>query len=528
MFPVMMVLLLLGASAGAQEGSSPSGPASKISIVPRVSVTETFTNNVYLDNANKRSDLITQVAPGIRISSSGGRIRGALDYSLTEVLYANGTSGRQSQNSLGATGTIEAVDNWAFVDFNGSISQQAISAFGRPSSGGILGAGGNSTETSVYRLSPYVRGQFGQMANYLARYSITSTSSGTAAVSNSQQRDASLTLNGGQASVGLSWGLDANHQVVNYGGAGRSTSSATINSRLQYALNERWGAYTRVGHESNDFATVGGQQSDFVALGVAWTPNPDLKVGLDKDNRGFTGLTVNWMPSPRTTVTASREGRTYGATHSVALAYRTPNTAWAFSDSRGVSSNPAQGPGLQSVSLYDVLTSQFAAGESDVTKREQYDAFLLANGIRPGVTAVGGFLASSVSLQRQQQLSFALFGARSTLALVATRSHNSKLDTLSTAVDDFLTSSSVTQNGLSANFSYRITAKSVVTFAAARQATSGSAGNLGTSSKSFNFNLSTQLSRETSASLGARRVLFDSSTTPYSETAITGNLQVQF
>ena len=178
--------------------------------------------------------------------------------------------------------------------------------------------------------------------------------------------------------------------------------------------------------------------------------------------------------------------------------------------------------------MYDLLTGQFAASEADTVKREQYDAFLLANGIKPGITAVGGFLSSSVSLQRSQQLSFALFGARSTLSMVATRSQNTKLDTLSTGVDDFLTSNAVVQNGLSANLSHRLTPRSVLSLVASRQVSSGSGGVAGTTSKSFNVNLSTQLTRETSASVGARRVLFDSSTTPYSETAITGNLLVQF
>lgn len=500
---------------------------SKITIVPRVSVAETFTNNVRLDNANKRAELITQVSPGIRISSSGGRIRGSIDYALTESLYANNTSARQSQNSLTAAGTLEAVDNWAFLDFSGSISQQAISAFGKPSSGGVL-AGGNSTETSVYRLSPYIRGQIAGLATYEARYSITSLSSASAAAADSEQRDASLRLSGGQSSYGLSWGFDAKHQVVAYSGAGRSTSSSAINGRLQYGLNERWAAYTRIGHESNDFSALNGQQGDFVALGGTWTPNPDLRVSLDQDTRGFTGLGINWVPSKRTSVTVTRNGQLYGSTHTVVLGYRTSNTAWTFSDSRGVSSSPAQGAGVQPPSLYDLLTSQFAAAEPDIVKREQYDAFLLANGLRPNASAIGGFLSSSVSLQRSQQLSFALFGARSTLSMFVTRSHNTRLDTLSTAVDDFLTASAVTQNGLSANYAYRLTAKSVVSVAAARQATSGSNANAGTSSKTFNVNLSTQLTRDTSASVGARRVIFDSTATPYSETAVTGNLQVRF
>ena len=68
--------------------------------MPRVSVTETITNNARLSSVNQKSDAITEVSPGISISSTGGRIRGSIDYSLTEVLYANNTSGRRSLNSL--------------------------------------------------------------------------------------------------------------------------------------------------------------------------------------------------------------------------------------------------------------------------------------------------------------------------------------------------------------------------------------------------------------------------------------------
>ncbi len=198
----VLSLALWSTLAVAQEAAPALNLASSISIVPRISVTETFTNNVRLDNVNKRSELITQISPGIRVSSTGSRIRGSVDYSLTELLYANNTTGRQSQNNLNASGTVEAVDNWAFLDFSGNIAQQSISAFGTPSSGGIL-AGGNSTETSVFRLSPYVRGRLAGVADYEARYSITNSSTAAAAVGDVDQRDASVRLNGGQSRFGL-------------------------------------------------------------------------------------------------------------------------------------------------------------------------------------------------------------------------------------------------------------------------------------------------------------------------------------
>jgi len=63
---------------------------------------------------------------------------------------------------------------------------------------------------------------------------------------------------------------------------------------------------------------------------------------------------------------------------------------------------------------------------------------------------------------------------------------------------------------------------------AARQNASGSLGQAGTSTTSVNVNLSTRLTKDATASIGARRIVFDSSTTPYTETAVLGNVNVQF
>lgn len=499
------------------------GSAGMISIVPRLSVSETYTNNVFLSSGNRQADLVTEISPGIRVTSRGGRITGSLDYSLNELLYAQNSSGRRSQNALNATGTMEAIDKWGYIDFSGFVGQHAVSAFGAPANDGIA-LNGNNTETSVFMLSPHVKGRLGSVADYEARYSLTSSRSRSSLVSNVYSKDFSARLSGVGGRLG--WSLDTGHQVIDFS-AGRSTTNQRISGQLTYALDTRWGVYVKGDHESNNFVSAADQQGNFIALGATWNPNEETKISLDKDNRGSTGLVAAWAPSRRTSVSVTRERRLYGDTHSVALAYRTPNTAWTFADSRSVVANPGQSSGIGSASLYDVLYGQFAAGESDPIKRGQYDAFLKANGIKPGATATAGFLTSSVSLQRQQQLSFALLGVRNTVTVIVTRGQNSSLDTLSAAVDDFSTSPVVRQNGLSVNYSYRITANSLLSLAATRQVSTGSVGQ-NTSARSLNVNLTTQLSRDTSASVGARRVVFDSSTAPYTETAVLGNLSVQF
>ena len=215
----------------AQTAPEASGP--RISIIPRVSVSETYTDNVFLSSTGRQADLVSQISPGIRISSNGGRIRGFLDYSLNELFYARGSSGSRSQNALNAAATVEAIDNWAFVDFSGFVGQQAISAFGAPSNGGIS-LNGNSTETSNFKLSPYLRGRLGSVAEYEARYSLSSTRSGSAAASDVNSKDLTLRLNGVGARLGLGWSLAAEHQAVDYS-AGRSTQNQRVNGQLSYA-----------------------------------------------------------------------------------------------------------------------------------------------------------------------------------------------------------------------------------------------------------------------------------------------------
>lgn len=503
-----------------------SGASSGITIVPRISVTETYTNNVSLSGTNKQSELITQISPGIRLTSNGARVKGSLDYSLTEQLYARGTSGRRSQNSLNALANIEVVDNWAFVDVSGVIGQQSISAFGAPVGDGSA-LNGNSTETAVFRLSPYVRGRLGSVAEYQARYSLTSSRSGSAAVSDVDSQDLSLSLNGIGARRGAGWNLSADHQTVDYS-ASRSTSSQRINGQVSYPLSDRWSSYVRASRESNDYVTATSQSQNITALGLTFTPNDEAQFSVDRDNSGATGFKIRWSPSKRTSVSMTRERRLFGETQNIALAYRTTNTAWTFSDTRGTVTNTGLSAATAPASLYDLLLAQFSASEPDAVRREQYGAFLQANGIRPATTAIGGFLTSALSLQNQQQVSFALFGARNTISVTATRSSNTRLDSTSGAVDDLSTFGEVRQNGLIVNFSHRFTPNSTLNVVAARQNASGTSGQTGTSTKSVNVNLSTRLTKDASANIGARRIVFDSGTAPYTETAVIGNLNVQF
>ena len=497
-------IAVVAVSGFAQDaGSRPSGSGQGIAIVPRLSVTEIFTDNVSLRSVGKQSELITDVSPGILISSGSGRFRGVIDYSLHKTFYAQNSSSSRSQNLLNAAGTFEAVDNWAYLDFSGNVSQQAISAFGLQSPDNAS-VNPNLTETRSLRLSPYLRGQLSTFAAYEARYSLTTNRSVSGLASDVTTNEGLIRLSGRTPAARFGWGLDASRQKTDYR-AGRSTEADTLKGTLTYTVVPQLNFSVSGGQEANNF-TSANKQSSFTS-----------------------GLGVNWIPSENTRLSASRQNRSFGESHSFTFDHRTARTAWRFSDSKDISVTPS-GNGLGSLgSTYDLYFSQFASIQPDpVLRAALVNSFLQANAINPNVAVVSGFLTSAASLQRRQDISFTLLGVRDTLTFLATRTSGSRLDSVAVANDDLANSAAVRQNGFSVSYAHRLTPDASLNVLASLQKASDGLGLQNTSTKSVNVTVSTRLTRQSTAVLGARRVVFESQTAPYTESAITGALNVQF
>ena len=509
-FAIVGCVLALGGSEAnaqtdeAQGSTAPSGSKRTVSIVPRFSVTETMTDNVFLSSTNKQSEQTTDINPGIRISGEGSRIKGYFDYSRRESLYAQNSSGRTSQNALNTFGSIEAVDNRAYLDVSGTISQQAISALGTQSLGNSA-INSNLTESTNLRLSPYVRGQLGGFANYTLRHSISTNRSQSAQVSDVTTSDTQFQLNSAGSSTPLAWSMAATRQNIGYSGVGRSTESDSATGSLVYTVTPQLVLTLTGGQESNNFTTINKE--------LNWT----------------SGFAVNWRPAETTQFIATRQNHSYGDSFALSLDHRTGRTAWRFSDSKAVTATPSQ-PGFASLgSVYDLYFAQFAAIEPDpVARAALVSNFLLVNGINPNTVAVSSFLTSAVSLQRRQDMSVALLGVRDTITLTATRSEGSRLDSISGVSDDLSNSGVIRQSGLSINFSHKLTPETALTLLASAQQASSSLGQQNTTTNLINISLSTRVGTQSTALLGLRRVMFESNANPYTENAITGTLNVPF
>lgn len=500
--PIVGILVMVSAGAYAQESASGRESGRAVSIVPLVSLTETLTDNVRL-SANRQSDMITEVRPGIRISSDSRRLKGFFDYSLNSISYTQNSSLNQIQHALNTGGTLEAVDNWAYLDFSGSISQQAISAFGAQPSGNTSSINSNQTEVFNYRLSPHVRGRLGDLANYEARYSRSGTDSRSGLASDVASTDSLVNINGDTGSRRLGWSADATRQSIDYTG-GRATEGDRFIVGLSYTVTPQLIVSARGGREANNYTS------------------------LDKQSYATSGVGFNWNPSQTTRFEASLDRRSFGNTHRLNFEHRTARTVWRFSSVEDMSVTPNKWVAGSLGSIYDLLYSQFASLAPNAAARAQLvNAYLLANGISPNGAAINGFLTSALSLERRQDLLFALLGVRDTVTFIGTRSETRRLDAVSAGVDDLTTSPLIRQRGFSVNYSHRLTPDYSLGVLVSQQNTSGASSLQDNRLRFLNVSVTGKVGKRVTASLGVRRVV-SVGTSPYVENAITGNLNAQF
>jgi len=492
-------------------GNTDGAPSRSWTIKPRISLTETFTDNVSINrNANgKRSDFITEITPGIRIEANANRLKGHFDYALRGQYYAK-TDYSRTQNSLNTFGSFEAIEDWFFIDFSGVISQQSISAFG-PQSPGNTTLNNNSTETSTYRISPYIRGQLLGSADYLLRYNASTTHSDT-----TRAYDLELTqwigqLKGNTVFRNLSWTIDANQQIADYN-PGRRTEADSARAMLTYAINPQFRVSISGGQESNNYAS------------------------LNKETNDTYGYGFDLNPTERTRFSAFKERRFFGDGHRVTFSHRFPMSSISFSDTRDVSLLPNQFATYGMGTVYDQFYPQFSQICADRLPGNA-DQVLIDNcvlglfqllGIQPNTQVTAGYMTSRATIQRRQQLSFALFGARNTLTLLANRNENQSVlaaSAIGGMVDDFAQNSTVRQQGVSLTYLHRLSPLSNLSVTASRQeSTSIRTESLKTTTTLYQVNLSTKLGHKTTGMLNFRHAEFDSTANPYTENAVIGTI----
>lgn len=499
--PVVGVIGIAAFAAHAQEqaGTGRSGLVWQ----PTLTVTETVTSNVGLDRgSNARADAVTDISPGLRVSSRSGRIIGDVDYALHGLVYARRSSDSDVQQALSAKGTAEAIDDWAYVDASASISQQSISALGTRSVDRSL-ADRNRAEVSTYQIAPYVRGPLGNFANYQLRWNWTnSNSSGSSANSNSNE--ASLSLSSSAALFSrLGWSLVASRQSSEFQSQGKQDSTR-VNGRLTFAVTPEFQLSAGAGRERNDYRFSQQQSTTNWSVGFVW------------------------RPTERTTLDVTRDHRFFGNAYNIRFEHRTPRTVWTFVDGQDVNTTAGANGTNTLNSAFDLIYRSKASIVDPVQRMAATFTELANRGLLNSNLANGGFLTNTASIQRRQNLSLALIGLRSTLLMSTSRNDARAADPSQTNVGDLSNGRNLHSTGLGLNLSHRLTPLSALSADLSLTKNSSTVDGRTTRLRSLTTTYTTRLSPQVDLSVSARRTLFSSDIDPYTESAVVANLKVQF
>lgn len=502
-----LVLALIAVAAQAQQGEGAA--ASRGPITPRLGVSQTWTDNLRLNDREKDAALITTVSPGISIVRNSGAIRGSLDYTLNGITYLKTSYGTRVQNSLNANGIAEILPGTLYVEAQGSIGQQNTSAFGLQSAP-TLGSQGsvsaldnpNSRETGTLNVSPVLRGQLGGLASVNLRGNFAMTEARGSAIGDSHSSGATLRI--AQLSPGtLSWFTQASTQQVRpKGGQSNRTSSAVVG--LNYQPDPDWTFSGNVGKERSDYLSRSGSTED-----------------------GLTaGLNAQWSPTPRTRVSADYQRHTYGNSHGLVFEHRMRNSVWRLSDTRTVTlGNTGAAGGIRT--NYDLYFLLFASLEPDPVKRDALvRAALQSLGLAPDAPAALGFLSTGPSQLRTTLGSFTLQGVRSNITATVSRSVTTRLAS-GLNQGDLASNALIEQRSYSLSGSYQLSPVSGLSMTIARQESIGDASTQRTQLTSLFANWNVRLGSRLSGQLGARHSQFEG-TTPYRENAVFANLTQQF
>jgi uncharacterized protein (PEP-CTERM system associated) len=474
-------------------------PGRSFYMIPTLGATGTLTNNVNL-SADKKSDFILGITPGIQIGGRSARVRGFLNYNLDANFYASDLNRATYYNNLAA------IDNWLFVDASASISPQYVNPFGTQSANTSLN-NGNQTQVTTLRISPYVSGQIAGQVNYLGRAFYSGTISGTSQASNSSVWGALLSFESSTRWSRLSWGLDFSYREAAFQDTRTEFDQLSIAS-LTYAITP---------------------DLKFTVRGNVETSN---LVSTDSETTTGWGLGLRWNPSPRTNLVLEYDQRNFGSSHLYSFFYFAPRSVWAISSVQRLSTGQF-GTGVGNIgggSTFDVLFAQFATIEPDPVARAQLvNAFIQANGLDPGDSAGTTFLPGQVTLETNNEASVALQGTRSTVIFSVFQTQAEALQSAILNPDNILSGGNVvTWLGGGVNWAHRLTPRDSLVMNVRVRRTTESVGSDESTWWTGIATWSRQVAPRATMSLAARYQNQSGTTSPYNEAALLATLNVQF
>ena len=269
------------------------GPA--WTILPSVSASEAFTDNVFATPTQRQSDLISTLAPDLFISGESARLHGVFEYSPALIKYLANSSQDQVQQNLFTNGTLTAVPDLFFIDGNASISTQSRQG-GRGFNNTSQIPTTQSTQTAAYSGSPYLRLHFGADGDAEFRYTFSQTvfngntgpvtdsltGQNLGSLSNATQHAVSFSYNTGEALSRLQFGFLSSYVQLISGSGGLDSRHATDTVSATYAVTDAVSALFGGGYEKLVYPQLPADNFSGPnwSLGARYRPREDRQITL--------------------------------------------------------------------------------------------------------------------------------------------------------------------------------------------------------------------------------------------------------
>lgn len=459
-----------------------------MTFTPTFSAMERYSDNVSLVTTGRESSFITEIRPGFKLSSKGGRGEYSVDYSLQSLLYSHDSKENALNNQLAATLRTEILEDHFFLDGSANISQ-VNTDLTKSTGTGNFNTTGNLSETKTVSLTPSWKSRFGDKAKLDARWMVSYSDSDNAAISGASASNLSVTLSSGPHFQRTPWGL--NFQQQNSDGDANASHFSSLSGNIGYAVTPKVTLNLTVGRDSNNGTTNAYSQT----------------------SGSFWSVGGSWNPSPRTSLGANVGKRYNGDSYGLSFNHRTRQTVWDLRYNEQVTDTFAQI--LQAIA-YDVylcdnllifVPSGSGSPDPAVCLPLIFNLPVLTSQLQSGFT-LNKTLSGTVSYKT----------GKSTFALNLSRT---QIDLLATATND-------ETRAVTGSWNYKLTPRMTSTLSLS--STSAQAAGSKSDDWSMAWSLSRQLAKQATGTLEARRVKRsdDSTNGGYSENSVSARLSMSF
>tara|TARA_R110002073_G_scaffold329905_1_gene513059 strand:- start:10768 stop:12195 length:1428 start_codon:yes stop_codon:yes gene_type:complete len=289
------IILLL--STVATSGLGVSAGAATWRVTPTLTATETYTDNVNLDETVRQGDFVTQISPQVQLTGTGARLNASILYGANYFFYPGSTGGEKHdlRHTVQANLNSELVNDLFFIDAGANVDQQFLDRRQAISSVDVSQTKNRRTVQS-YRFSPYLAHRFGSWATTQLRYELrhVRSSSDTEQTTlntffgNSLTHRGTFSLSNGPAFQRLGWTLSAvyaNEEREDQA----DFDTRTLNADLSYQLLDQFALLGSIGYQDRDggnsFANFDGVTWD---AGFRFVPGPRTSISMRYGNRSGT------------------------------------------------------------------------------------------------------------------------------------------------------------------------------------------------------------------------------------------------